>query len=46
VVALNESKDLDIYPKNMSVIRMMRNAFPVSEMLFMILYPVNFNKAT
>ncbi|KAF5813395.1 hypothetical protein HanXRQr2_Chr03g0097811 [Helianthus annuus] len=25
---------------------MIKNAFPVSEMLFIILYPVNFSKAT
>lgn len=34
------------YPKKMSVIRMIRNAFPVSEILFNSLYPVNLSKAT
>lgn len=30
----------------MSVISIIRNAFPVSETLLSILYPVNFSKAT
>lgn len=34
------------YPRKISVIRMIKNAFPVSETLLIILYPVNFSKAT
>lgn len=41
-----DMKTEENYPRKISVISMIKNAFPVSETLFIILYPVNFSKAT
>lgn len=37
---------MKIYPKKVSAIRMIRNAFPASETLLRSLYPVNFSRET